>query len=455
MPQITVRSAEGPAVTYRFEQDTIAIGRAEANDLSLLNATLSRRHAEIRRDGSGWVLADLASRNGTYLNGRRATQPQPLRAGDEIGVGDVVLVFDPPGTPSSARKRDTTKVFQVTASPESEPELIGQSPHVQAIRATIEKTAASQATVLITGESGTGKELVARLIHHRSPRRRGPYVIVNCPALPGSLVESELFGVERGVATGVEARPGKLELADGGTLLLDEVGDLDPAAQAKLLRFLAEKTVERVGSRRPLTVDVRLLAATNHDLRAAVARGAFRGDLFHRLNVVTIELLPLRQRREDVPLLVARFLAATGKSVSAEALALLEAHDYPGNVRELQHVLERASLMSDGAVIGVDDLPAAVRTGVPLVGESTLGRGEATVALLRGRIVLGGESFWDVVQAPFLRRELDREVVRDLIAGAYEESGRSYKGVAALFGIPGQHKKLLDFLRNHELRIKR
>src|SRR6185436_5175847 len=165
----------------------------------------------------------------------------------------------------------------------------------------IDRVARSNVTVLISGESGTGKEIVARLVHYRSPRSRRPFVVVNCPALPGSLIEYELFGVARGVATGVEARAGLLELANGGTLLLDEVGDLELVAQAKLLRFIQDKKVERIGGRKVIPLDVRILAATNHDLAAFVESGKFRVDLYHRLNTVTLHTPALRERPEDIP----------------------------------------------------------------------------------------------------------------------------------------------------------
>jgi transcriptional regulator with GAF, ATPase, and Fis domain len=328
---------------------------------------------------------------------------------------------------------------------------VGRSEPIRRVIETINAVAGSTATVLVTGESGTGKELVARLIHRCSPRSSRPFVVVNCPSLPDTLVEAELFGVERGVATGVEARRGKFEQAHEGTLFLDEVGDLDASAQAKLLRALSEKTIERVGGRGPVPVDVRVVAATNHDLRSEVERGAFRRDLYHRLNTVTVRLPPLRERREDVPLLVAHFVArgpGPRKTLSEAALEALSRHDFPGNVRELEHVIERAQLLARGPVVEAEDLPEEV---APAPGGDALG---LTDRLLE-RLVREGESFWDVVATPFLRRELSREDVRRLITRAHAQAGGSYVEMARLLRIEGEYRRLLNFLHYHQLCVPR
>jgi two-component system NtrC family response regulator len=225
------------------------------------------------------------------------------------------------------------------------------------------RAAASRATILIHGESGTGKELLARAIHYASPRSRGPLVAVNIAALAETLIESELFGHERGAFTGADREHrGRFELADGGTLFLDEIGDLPRGTQVKLLRVLQEHTFERLGGTRQLKVDVRLVAATHRDLDAMVRSGEFREDLFFRLNVVAITLPPLRERREDVPLLVDHFLrrfADEGKprGISREAMDLLLKHDYPGNVRELENLVHRAVVLARGDTITKGDLP--------------------------------------------------------------------------------------------------
>jgi DNA-binding NtrC family response regulator len=243
--------------------------------------------------------------------------------------------------------------------------IIGESGQMQEVFSLVRRVAPSDATVLIRGESGTGKELIAKAIHFASPRASGPLVKVNCAALPESLLESELFGHEKGAFTGaVAARKGRFELADGGTIFLDEVGDLPPGVQVKLLRVLQEREFERVGSSRPVAVNVRLLAATHRDLEALVRDGRFRDDLYYRINVVTISLPPLRERREDLPLLIDQFLKASAEKnsrviegLSREAREALLRYDYPGNVRELENLIERAVVLSRGQVIGIGDLP--------------------------------------------------------------------------------------------------
>jgi two-component system response regulator HydG len=239
----------------------------------------------------------------------------------------------------------------------------------------IGRVAPMKATVLVYGESGSGKELVARSIHLQSPRRDQPFVAVNCAALPANLIESELFGHEKGSFTGAFARTrGKFELAHRGTLFLDEIGEMDPSSQAKLLRVLDEKEFMRVGGDRSIRVDVRLIAATNADLEAMVGRGAFRQDLYYRLKVVTIQVPPLRDRRSDIPDLVETFLeelarvnAVPRKTVTADALAALQTYSWPGNVRELKNVLESLLVSSLGTTIRVEDLPPPIlRKGPPL-----------------------------------------------------------------------------------------
>jgi two-component system NtrC family response regulator len=229
------------------------------------------------------------------------------------------------------------------------------------------RAAQRDVTVLVRGESGTGKELLARAIHHASPRARGPFVAFNVAALPETLLESELFGHERGAFTGADReRRGRFEAAAGGTLLLDEIGDLPKSTQVKLLRVLQERTIERLGSQRPMPVDVRIVAATNRDLGAMVRSGDFREDLFYRLNVVCIELPPLRDRREDIPAIVEALLLRHGPrtgprpSVSREAMDALLKYAYPGNVRELENIIQRAIALARGPVISTSDLPAYI-----------------------------------------------------------------------------------------------
>ncbi len=244
--------------------------------------------------------------------------------------------------------------------------IIGRSPRMLEIFRLIEQVAPSQASVLITGESGTGKELIAQALHQRSPRREAPFVKVSCAALPETLLESELFGHERGAFTGAVARrSGRFEIAAGGTIFLDEIGDITPGMQVKLLRFLQERQFERVGGNQTLTVDVRVIAATHQDLAALVKQGTFRDDLYYRLQVIEIPLPPLRERAHDIPLLVDYFIrkfAADNdkeiKDVTNETLAALMACPWPGNVRELEHAIERAVVLARGSRLGLDLFPS-------------------------------------------------------------------------------------------------
>ncbi len=250
--------------------------------------------------------------------------------------------------------------------------MIGDSPQMQRVIDLVARVADSQANVLIRGESGTGKEMVARLIHGSSQRKDGPFVAINCAALPETLLESELFGIERGVATGVEARPGKFELAKGGTVFLDEIGDIPVTLQAKLLRVLQEREIEKLGGRRRIPIDVRFLFATHRGLEEMIERGEFRQDLYYRLKVVEISLPPLRDRRQDIPKLVRFFLDKYGKReglkdvrITQEALQKLMRYSFPGNVRELENLIEGSLALTVDPVIDPGDLilPEAASAG--------------------------------------------------------------------------------------------
>jgi two-component system nitrogen regulation response regulator NtrX len=255
-------------------------------------------------------------------------------------------------------------------------EIIGESPTIRRLREQIVTAAPSNGRVLIHGENGSGKELVARAIHTLSARRDQPFVEVNCAAIPEELIESELFGHEKGAFTGALARRrGRFELADGGTLFLDEIGDMSLKTQAKVLRALEEQAFERVGGRDTIKVDVRVIAASNRDLTTLLGNG-FREDLFYRLNVIPIEVPPLRARKEDIPLLIDHFIrvfcAENGKrlkTIPGEALAYFMTYDWPGNVRELRNMVERLVIMAPGDVIDVDDLPAPLRSDEAVAGE--------------------------------------------------------------------------------------
>jgi len=268
----------------------------------------------------------------------------------------------------------------------TEQPIVGQSPSLRATLDIIRQAAPSSATVLLLGESGTGKELFARALHEHSPRSQGPFVPINCAAIPETILESELFGYERGAFTGaVQRKEGRIERAQGGSLFLDEVGELTASVQVKLLRFLQDGEIERLGGSGTMKVDCRVVAATNQDLSARVREGKFREDLYYRLNVIQVVLPPLRDRIEDIPLLadhfMARYAAKNGKQIGAltrAALSALEAYPWPGNVRELEHAIERAVVLSRGAQIDVDDLPESVRSG-------GAGRAAGIGAALEGR----------------------------------------------------------------------
>jgi two-component system, NtrC family, response regulator HydG len=245
------------------------------------------------------------------------------------------------------------------------------------VKDLLSRAASSRVSVLIRGESGTGKELAARLLHLGSSRREGPFLALNCAAVPESLLESELFGIEKGVATGVEARLGKFELASGGTIFLDEIADTPLAIQAKLLRVLQEREIERIGGRTRLPVDVRVVAATHADLREEIRHRRFREDLFYRLRVVEIELPPLRNRREDVPRLAAHFLSVIASRdgrpplrLTREGIAALLSHPFPGNVRELENLLEGAAALIVGETIDAADLQFGALVRAPVTSSS-------------------------------------------------------------------------------------
>jgi DNA-binding NtrC family response regulator len=310
--------------------------------------------------------------------------------------------------------------------------LVGDSPAIRQIYAVVEKVADTPSTVLITGESGTGKELVARALHDNSSRHAGPFIKINCAAIPKTLMESELFGYDKGAFTGaVGSKPGRFELAHGGTLFLDEIGEIPVEMQVKLLRVLQESEFERVGGIKTIKVDVRLLTATNRDLAAQIASGDFREDLYYRLNVVPIHLPALRERRQDIPLLVDHFIARFNDRLKKQitgadpaAVERLVAHNWPGNIRELENVIERTILFCEGPQIRIEDLPADLG-GVPLrPSQPDLAAVEAVVPQvvipLPSAAPPVGEEVGSLKQA--VRVETER-VERELIQRALDETG--------------------------------
>jgi DNA-binding NtrC family response regulator len=335
-----------------------AVRRADPEVIVLTGALHERPAAD---------LVDLArGRSVATLGLLEATDHEPARRAQDIGLTVwMQKPVDPPDVVAVIQRLIERRQLQERTG------ILGDSPAVQEVLVKIEQMAPVSSTLLIEGESGTGKELVAQAIHNLSPRRDKPFVAVNCAALPETLLESELFGHEKGSFTGAaERRLGRFELANGGTLFLDEVGEMPPAVQVKLLRVLETRSFFRVGGAQPIRVDVRVIAATNRSLKDAVAVGEFRDDLFYRLNVLYIYLPPLRERRGDIPILVHRFVGDLSRQhgrefrgITPEAIALLTRAPWPGNVRQLRNLIESMVVLAPGREIGALDIPPDIREG--------------------------------------------------------------------------------------------
>ncbi len=338
----------GPAAgrAARFDGSRLVIGSAPSCHLTVEDPAVSRMHAELRLEGQTVVLHDLHSSNGTFLNGVRIRAAE-LDADQRIELGQSVLRFE---VGESSRAVDLWPR-------ESFGDLVGRSVAMRAVFSLLDRVARTETTVLVLGETGTGKDLVAAALHEASPRAAGPFVVVDCGAIPANLMEGELFGAAKGAFTGATRdRPGAFEQAHGGTLFLDEVGELPTELQPKLLRFLEHHRVKRLGDTQYRQVDARVVAATNQPLYRAVEQGTFREDLYYRLNVITVELPPLRERAEDIPLLVKRFArrllrrlpdAPLDDVVPPAAVAALAQHPWPGNVRELFNHVQRVVALAN------------------------------------------------------------------------------------------------------------
>jgi transcriptional regulator with GAF, ATPase, and Fis domain len=362
-----------------FDQGTISIGAMEDNDLVLHDETVSRYHCRIVQEANSYLLVDASSTNGTFINRVRIKEAY-LKPGCTLGLGQTELKF----------LTADEKVEIVPSRKDHCGEMVGKHARMREIYAIIEKIAPTNTTVVIEGDTGTGKEVVAQAIHKLSSRAAGPLMVFDCGAVPENLLESELFGHEKGSFTGaIMTRQGIFEMAHGGTLFLDELGELSFDLQPKLLRALEQREIRRVGSNKPIKVDVRVIAATNRNLEEEVRAGRFRQDLFYRLSVVRLFLPPLRERVEDISLLVKHFLrtAPYAKNadgtprvtgISREALDLLCAYSWPGNVRELVNVVERACSFSEGEIIQVGDLPEQVREAMTGGATRDLPSGEYT-----------------------------------------------------------------------------
>jgi DNA-binding NtrC family response regulator len=357
-----LQAIDDPSQEWIFDKEEIRIGSMEDNDVVLGDDTVSRNHCKIVQDDNGYVLIDQRSTNGTFVNKVRIREAF-LKPGSIVSVGQSQLRF-------TAREEE---VEIVPSRADHCAGLIGGNARMREIYAIIEKIAPTATTVVIDGETGTGKEVVAQAIHSLSPRGRNDFVVFDCGAVPPNLIESELFGHEKGSFTGaVMTRQGLFEQADGGTLFLDELGELPLDLQPKLLRALEQREVRRVGSAKAAKVDVRIIAATNRNLEDEVRAGRFRQDLFYRLSVVRLHLPSLHDRTDDIPLLIQHFLehgafnrkpnAPSVRGASREAIAALQVYPWPGNVRELVNVVERAVSFCDTETIELSDLPDYVRT---------------------------------------------------------------------------------------------
>ena len=324
---------------FIVNQDTFTIGSSDHNDLVIKDSTVSKRHCEILVEESGYLIRDLNSTNGTFVQGIRVSSAH-LVPGAEIQLGKSRIVFCP--------LQDANDI--PLSANESFGKMLGKSVPMRRIFYLAETYSPSDATVMITGETGTGKEVLAEEIHKHSPRKDKPFIVIDCAAISKELIESELFGHVKGAFTGANMdRQGAFELADGGTVFLDEIGDLSPVLQPKLLRVLEKREIRRVGSNTVRKIDVRIISATNRNLANEVNEGNFREDLYYRLSVVHLELPPLRRRREDIPLLVKRFLTDMKGADAIDECAdftrtmdILKRHEWPGNVRELRNLIELA-----------------------------------------------------------------------------------------------------------------
>ncbi len=351
-------------------------GRSIINDLVLHDKAVSGSHFEISAGDDGYRLRDLDSRNGTYVSELQVKEVY-LKPGTTFRVGHTKIRFQP---------LDDTVDIELSQRDRFD-RVVGSSAAMREIFASLEKISPSELTVLLTGETGTGKELVARGIHNASPRKNRPFVVLDCGAIPKELIESTLFGHEKGAFTGaVGQHRGCFEQANGGTIFLDEIGELDLTLQPKLLRVLEGREIKRVGGDKSIKVDVRVVAATNRDLRAEVNAGHFREDLYFRLSVVHVELPPLRKRPEDVALIAQHFLRDVASrremnlSFGPDAMEALTSHSWPGNVRELRNVVDRAAALCDAPVISRADLVFGREAGPSVIVSHDLAQAGASAA---------------------------------------------------------------------------
>jgi transcriptional regulator with GAF, ATPase, and Fis domain len=350
--KVVIVSGPEAGKEYELTKARIGGGRSIINEIPLSDKAVSGTHFEIVGEDDGYRLVDLDSTNGTFVGDLRIKEVF-LKPGAQFRIGHTELRFQP-----------LKDVVEIALSQQDRfDNVLGSSVKMREIFATLEKVAPSDLTVMLTGETGTGKELVARGLHTGSPRRNKPFVVLDCGAIPKDLIESTLFGHEKGAFTGAVAQHrGCFEQAQGGTILLDEIGELDIGLQPKLLRVLENRELKRVGGDKIIKIDVRVIAATNRNLRQMVNKSTFREDLYYRLSVILVENPPLRQRKEDIPQLVHHFLADVAKkrgmslNIAVDAMSSLMSHEWPGNVRELRNAIERAASLCDTPTIGRADM---------------------------------------------------------------------------------------------------
>ena len=339
--RIEVVAGPDAGLVRDIETTVIRVGARRGNDVQLSDAKVSGLHCEIRLDERGYRLRDLDSTNGTFVQGLRINDVY-VQPGAQIALGSTRLRFEPLGESVEVEISERDRFGSIT----------GRSVKMRELFARLEKLSRSDTTVLVTGETGVGKELVAESLHELGTRAEGPFVVVDCGSIPPNLIESELFGHERGSFTGATTSyAGAFERAHKGTVFLDEIGELPLTMQPKLLRVLERKEVRRVGGTKTIEVDIRVVAATNRDLGVEVNRGRFREDLYYRLAVARVHVPPLRERKDDIPLLIEHILASTpggeGAHITPDTIDLMMKHDWPGNVRELRNVIERAVLLAE------------------------------------------------------------------------------------------------------------
>jgi transcriptional regulator with AAA-type ATPase domain len=366
LPAMRLVVVEGPdaGASFASEAERFTIGSDPRADMILHDRTVSRFHAEIATEDDRIAIRDLGSRNGTFVNDVRIREAI-VPVGARVRMGGSVLLLLDAGLGAPPPAQPTPDI----------PGLVAASPVMQDIARAVERLASSNVSVLVQGETGTGKELIARELHRRSPRVSGPFVTINCGAIPENLIESELFGHVRGAFTGaVQSRGGKFQAADGGTLFLDEIGELPLNLQVKLLRALQERVVIRVGDSRPEKVDIRVVAATNKVLEDEIKRGAFREDLYYRLNVVNLWLPPLRERGDDVVIIAKALLSKYADEMKSQvrgltpgALAAIRKSPWPGNIRQLENRLKKALVLCDRALLTAEDLDLGAETQQPIL----------------------------------------------------------------------------------------